>query len=116
MGGAQADDSESEDDANYEYLGPKQPTLEEVMLDPDFIEELRGGNVELSSFITLEKLMKAVDYLIEEPNFQSNPERCYKLPFIACELFTSDVITVTRFLLNESEQVQVKKASSRKLI
>ena len=60
--------------------------------------------------------MKAVDYLIEEPTFKSNPDRCYRLPFVACELFTSDVLAVTRHLFNETEPKLTKKLSSRKLI
>lgn len=66
--------------------------------------------------MTLEKLIKVADYIIEEPDFNSDPNRCYRLPFIACELFTSDVPAVTKHLLNELPSSKNKKKHSSKML
>lgn len=50
----------------------KAPTLEEVITDPDFIDELRGDNKHIQEFLTIERMLKIVDFLIVEPNFNDN--------------------------------------------
>lgn len=82
----------------------KAPTLEEVITDPDFIDELRGGNIHIQEFLTMERMLKIVDFLVVEPDFNDNFHRCFRLPFIACEIFTSEVFAVTRHLVNETAQ------------
>jgi len=49
----------------------------------------------------MERLLKIVDYLIVAPGFNDNVARCYSLPNITCELFCSDVIAISRHLINE---------------
>jgi hypothetical protein len=74
------------------------------MLDPDFIEELRGNNTSLKEFLTIDKLLELCDFVIVQPGFNDNPSRCFKLPFIACEALTSEVFAVTRHLFKETEE------------
>jgi hypothetical protein len=31
-----------------------------------------------------------VDFVIKEPSFSDSPERYFKLPFLACEILTTD--------------------------
>jgi len=68
----------------------RPPTLQEVILDPEFLDELRGGNEALYKFLDYDKMFKMVDYLILEPGFHDSPTRCFQIPFTACEVFCSD--------------------------
>ena len=90
---------------DHQNIKPKirPPTLVEVMLDPDFIEELRGGSVSLKEFLTFDKLLELCDFVIVQPGFNDNPSRCFKLPFIACEALTSEVFAITKHLFKETE-------------
>ena len=38
----------------------------------------------------MEKMIQVADYVILEPKFSDSPERCFQLPFLACEVLTSD--------------------------
>lgn len=44
-----------------------------------------------------------IDYLIDEPGFDDSAVRCFKLPFIACEVFTFENTPVKRALFNEDD-------------
>ena len=48
----------------YKVGDTRPPTLIEVMLDPEFLVELRGGNELLFKFLDIEKLLQVVDYVI----------------------------------------------------
>lgn len=48
----------------YKVGDTRPPTLEEVMMDTEFLDELRGGNESLTQFLTLEKMMQLADYII----------------------------------------------------
>lgn len=43
-----------------------------------------------------------IDFFIEEPGFDDSPERCYKLPFVACEIFTFENVAVKNALFDEA--------------
>ena len=51
----------------------------------------------------MEKMLQVADYVILEPKFSDSPERCFQLPFLACEVLTCDGWPVTATLFNESE-------------
>jgi len=55
----------------------RPPTLVEVMLDPEFLQELHGGNVLLLEFLDVEKMLQVADFVIQEPKFQDSAERCF---------------------------------------
>jgi hypothetical protein len=93
----------------------RPPTLREVMLDPDFLDELRGNNKELESYFDADKILLMADYLIVEPKPEDNPDRCFKLPFIACEFFTSEVNAVTRHLFCKAPREPGERIDSLEL-
>ena len=79
-------------------------TLREVLLDQDFMAEAKMSNELLTRYMTKDRVMQIVDYLVEEPGFNDDAERCFKLPLIACECFTSDAIPMfVGFLFNPDE-------------
>lgn len=55
----------------------KELTLREVMLDPDFIAEAKMSNELLLKYMTRDKVLEMVDYIICEPGFDDDAERCY---------------------------------------
>lgn len=42
----------------------RPPTLVEVMLDPEFLQELQGGNELLMEFLDVEKMLQVADLVI----------------------------------------------------
>jgi hypothetical protein len=69
------------------------------MLDAEFLTELKLSNDLLGSYLTIEKLISMVDYIIVEPEFEDDAERCYRLPFLACECFTSEQpLSITKYM------------------
>lgn len=85
----------------YKVGDTRPPTLTEVMLDSEFLLELRDGNQELLNFLDVDKMMQVADYVIQEPKFSDSPHRCFQLPYLACEVFTTDCNSVTAVLFNE---------------
>lgn len=56
------------------------------------------------------------DLVIVPPGFDDNPNRCFKLPFLACEALTSEVFAITRHLFKESENESQSYAKSQKVL
>ena len=52
-------------------------TLREVMLDQDFMAEAKMSNELLARYMTKDRVMQIVDYLVEEPGFDDDAERCF---------------------------------------
>ena len=77
MGGALSAMSSSDNPPLYKVGDTRSPTLIEVMLDSEFLQELRGGNPELLGFLDAEKLLALADYVIHEPKFSDSAERCF---------------------------------------
>ena len=50
----------------------REPSLAEVMLDPDFLVEAKLSNELLGKFMTREKILQIIDYLIIEPGFDDD--------------------------------------------
>ena len=52
-------------------------TLREVMLDQDFMAEAKMSNELLARYMTKDRVLQIVDYLVEEPNFNDDADRCF---------------------------------------
>lgn len=65
----------------------REPTLEEVLLDPDFLAEARIQNEAVCAYFTFERVLQVVNYITQEPKFDDSHKRCFILPKIACECF-----------------------------
>ena len=58
----------------------REPTLEEVMLDADFLIEAKSNNDALVAYFSRDKVLQVVDFLIIEPSFNDDANRCFLLP------------------------------------
>lgn len=82
----------------------REPTLEEVMLDADFLLEARSNNEALSAFMTRARVLQMVDFLIIEPTFNDDANRCFLLPQLACECLCSEQMELfTDHLFDKNE-------------
>ena len=45
-----------------------------------------------------EHMLEMVDYLIVEPPFTASPNRSHKLPFVACQVFCSEIDHIQQLL------------------
>ena len=61
----------------YKVGDTRLPTLVEVMLDSEFLQEFRFGNKALFDFMDADKMLQVADYVILEPKFSDSPERCF---------------------------------------
>jgi hypothetical protein len=50
------------------------------MVDPDFLIEAKMSNELLCKYMSRDKVMEMIDFVIEEPKFDDDADRCYKLP------------------------------------
>ena len=71
----------------YRVGDMRPPTLDEVIQDPDFLDDFMKGNPFLLKFMDSLKLYSVLDYIIKQPKYADSPERCFKLPLIVCEVF-----------------------------
>jgi hypothetical protein len=83
-------DEEQLDSEKLPLQRTRPPTLAEVMVDPDFMTEVRLSSETIIQFMTRENILEMVNYLIDLPGFQSDYNRCFKLPFVACDFFICD--------------------------
>ena len=83
-------DEDQLDGDNLPMQRTRKPTLDEVMTDPDFMTEVRLSSDIVIEFMTRENVLEMANYVILEPNYQSDHDRCFKLPYIACEFFMCD--------------------------
>lgn len=60
------------------------------MLDADFLIEAKGNNEALVAYMTRARVLQIVDFLIIEPSFDDDANRCFLLPQLACECFSSE--------------------------
>ena len=52
--------------------------------------------------------MELAALMVEEPSFDSTPERCYKYPFVACEAFCIDQDHIASNLFEPTYSVLLK--------
>ena len=78
------------------------------MQDQEYLVELRKGNEDLIAYLTIEKLLEMADLLIQEPKFTDNPERCFQLPFIACETLSLDIKVISESILGQEPEEESK--------
>jgi hypothetical protein len=47
------------------------------MLDEDFMAEAKMSNELLTRYMTKDRVLQLVDYLVEEPSFNDDADRCF---------------------------------------
>lgn len=75
-------------------LESSETTLEEVLDDESVISEMKNLNHKLMEYMTPEKILEMLNFVVEEPPENCSELRGYKLPFVASELFVSDVSVI----------------------
>lgn len=72
-------------------LNKEDLTIEELLdNDEDALMEIKKGNPKLLEFLIPDQLYKLIDYIILEPKDLTNPNTCYKYPFVSNEIINSE--------------------------
>ncbi|XP_073146639.1 uncharacterized protein [Henckelia pumila] len=79
-------------------------TLEELLDEEEIIQECKASNSRLINFLRdraqVEQMLK---YIVEEADENADSRRTFKFPFIACEIFTCEVDSILKTLVEEEE-------------
>ncbi|XP_047941220.1 serine/threonine-protein phosphatase 6 regulatory subunit 1-like [Salvia hispanica] len=79
-------------------------TLEELLDEDEIIQECKALNGRLINFLRERANVKQlVQYIVEEPPVGAEKERTFKLPFVACEIFTCEVDIILKALIEDEE-------------
>ena len=70
---------------------------------------MKQGNEKLMTYLTTQQLMQMAELIIQEPKFSDSPARCFQLPFLACETFTTDVQVISDAVLGEKSSQENKQ-------
>ncbi|XP_047947954.1 serine/threonine-protein phosphatase 6 regulatory subunit 1-like isoform X2 [Salvia hispanica] len=83
-------------------------TLEELLDEDEIIQECKALNGRLIHFLRERaNVKKMVQYIVEEPPEGAEKERIFKLPFVACEIFTCEVDIILKALIEDDELVDL---------
>ncbi|KAL9258301.1 Serine/threonine-protein phosphatase 6 regulatory subunit 3-like protein [Drosera capensis] len=79
-------------------------TLEELLDEEEIIQECKALNSRLINFLRDRAQVKQLlRYIIEEQSEGADSKRVFKLPFVACEIFTCEIDVILRTLVEEEE-------------
>ncbi|CAN1226665.1 Serine/threonine-protein phosphatase 6 regulatory subunit 3 [Linum grandiflorum] len=79
-------------------------TLEELLDEDEIIQECKALNGRLINFLREKaQVEKLIQYIVEEPTEDAEKQRTFKLPFIACEIFTCEVDIILKTLVEDDE-------------
>jgi len=85
------------------------PTLYEVLEDDDFMPEFRQSNELLLKFLTQEKMCQVIRLVTEEPAFNDNPSRCFKLPFVATQVLCVENVHNSQMIFDDEDFTILKE-------
>ena len=68
--------------------------IEKLLDDSDLLQECRNSNKNLQKYLDREKIKQLIDFITEMPE-EDEHNRGHKYPFIASELFNTDMDEVT---------------------
>ena len=98
----------------YKIGDVRPPTLEEVMLDSEYFDELKKSNELLMNYLTPQKLLEMTDLVTQDPLYVDSPERCFKLPILACETLTLNIKGISDIILGKSAEASISSAAGQK--
>ncbi|KZV48807.1 serine/threonine-protein phosphatase 6 regulatory subunit 3 [Dorcoceras hygrometricum] len=79
-------------------------TLEELLDEDEIIQECKALNGRLINFLRERaQIKKLLQYIVEDAPEEAEKERTFKLPFIACEIFTCEVDIILKALVEDEE-------------
>ncbi|EYU43237.1 hypothetical protein ABFS82_08G126700 [Erythranthe guttata] len=79
-------------------------TLEELLDEDEIIQECKAHNGRLVSFLRERAQVKQlIRYIMEEAPEDASKQFSFKLPFVACEIFTCEVDIILKTLVEDEE-------------
>lgn len=85
-------------------LDKENYTLEELLDEDEIIQECKALNNRLINFLRERaQVEQLIRYIVEEVLEDAEKKRTFKFPFIACEIFTCEVETILRTLVEDEE-------------
>ncbi|XP_019431259.1 PREDICTED: serine/threonine-protein phosphatase 6 regulatory subunit 3-like isoform X2 [Lupinus angustifolius] len=79
-------------------------TLDELLDDDEIIQECKALNSRLINFLSgRPQVEQLIRYIVEEAPEDSEKKRTFKFPFLACEVFTCEVDTILKTLVEDEE-------------
>ncbi|XP_058749484.1 uncharacterized protein LOC131622466 isoform X1 [Vicia villosa] len=83
-------------------------TLEELLDEDEIIQECKALNSRLINFLSgKSRVEQLVRYIVEEASEDAEKKRTFKFPFIACEIFTCEVDSILRALVEDEESMNL---------
>lgn len=79
-------------------------TLEDLFDEEEIIQECKGLNNRLINFLRdKERVQHMIRYIVEEPPENAESRRCFRFPFIACEIFSCEIDAILKTLIEDEE-------------
>ncbi|KAL1562567.1 serine/threonine-protein phosphatase 6 regulatory subunit 1-like [Salvia divinorum] len=79
-------------------------TLDELLDEDEIIQECKALNGRLISYLRERSQVKQlVHYIVQEAPDGASKERILKFPFVACEIFTCEVVIILKALVDDEE-------------
>ncbi|KAJ8758822.1 hypothetical protein K2173_000543 [Erythroxylum novogranatense] len=79
-------------------------TLEELLDEDEIIQECKALNGRLINFLReRSQVEQLIRYIVEEAPEDAEKKRTFKLPFIACEIFTCEVDIILKALVEDED-------------
>ena len=64
--------------------------------------ELKKSNELLMKYLSPQKLLEMTDLVTQDPLYVDSPERCFKLPILACETLTLNIKGISDNILGKT--------------
>ncbi|KAH9317990.1 hypothetical protein KI387_019759, partial [Taxus chinensis] len=85
-------------------LNKETCTLEDLFDEEEIIQECKGLNNRLINFLRdKERVQHMLQYIVEEPPEDAESRRCFRFPFIACEIFSCEIDAILKTLIEDEE-------------
>ncbi|OIW13908.1 hypothetical protein TanjilG_31797 [Lupinus angustifolius] len=79
-------------------------TLDDLLDEDEIIQECKALNSRLINFLSgRPQVEQLIRYIVEEAPADAEKMRTFKFPFIACEIFTCEVDTILKTLIEDEE-------------
>ena len=99
-----------------QILDKEGVTLLDILDEEDCIQELKNQNQRLLDFFDYNKCSEMIDYIVQLPQDDGDTKRCFKLPFISCELFVCEVAPFLEKFFQDPPDVEEPELSQPVLI
>lgn len=79
-------------------------TLEQVLQEDELIQEVKTRNTKLLEFLSQEDVvLKLIEYVVQTPPADADDLRKLKYPYMACEVISCDIASITETLATARE-------------